>query len=73
MPGHIRLRGSSRAVTRALRAIGDGLRRVIGVPDYDAYIVHHARHHLDVPAMTREEFARDVLARRAHRPGTRCC
>ena len=62
-----------RAIGRALERLGDALRRVIGVPDYEAYAAHHARHHVDVPAMTRDDFARDMLARRAQRPGTRCC
>lgn len=49
------------------------VRRIIGVPDYDVYLAHHRVAHPDVVPLTRDAFARDALARRYERPGSRCC
>jgi uncharacterized short protein YbdD (DUF466 family) len=49
------------------------IRRVIGAPDYDAYVAHVRRMHPGTVPLSREAFARDVLARRYERPGSRCC
>ena len=49
------------------------LRRVIGAPDYEQYLVHVARRHPGCVPLSRDEFARDALARRYDRPGSRCC
>ena len=51
----------------------DVLRRVIGAPDYERYLAHVARCHPGLPPLTRDEFARDALARRYDRLGSRCC
>ena len=65
---------------RALRRTADlltrlavVLRRVIGAPDYAAYVAHVGRAHPGMVPMSREAFARDALARRYDRPGSRCC
>jgi uncharacterized short protein YbdD (DUF466 family) len=49
------------------------LRIVIGAPDYERYLAHVTRCHPDTTPLTRDEFARDALARRYDRPGSRCC
>jgi uncharacterized short protein YbdD (DUF466 family) len=49
------------------------LRRVIGAPDYEQYLVHVTRRHPGCVPLSRDEFARDALARRYDRPGSRCC
>ena len=49
------------------------VRRIIGAPDYDRYLAHVSIRHPDATPLTREEFARDALARRYDRPGSRCC
>ena len=49
------------------------VRRVIGAPDYTAYVAHVRRAHPGSTPMSRDAFARDVLARRSERPGNRCC
>jgi uncharacterized short protein YbdD (DUF466 family) len=49
------------------------IRRVVGAPDYETYLVHHTEHHACEAPLTREAFARDALARRYDRPGSRCC
>ncbi len=49
------------------------LRRVMGAPDYDAYLAHHVERHALATPLTRAEFTRDALSRRYDRPGSRCC
>jgi uncharacterized short protein YbdD (DUF466 family) len=46
---------------------------VIGAPDYERYVEHVARRHPGCMPLSRDEFARDALARRYDRPGSRCC
>lgn len=50
-----------------------GVRRVIGAPDYDAYLAH-CRHGdpCELP-LSREAFIRERLSARYSRPGSRCC
>ena len=63
-----------------LRRLGLGLRRalatlhrIIGAPDYDAYLAHHAQHHDGCEPMSRDAFVQARLADRYSRPGSRCC
>lgn len=49
------------------------LRRVLGVPDYQAYLAHMQARHPGVPLLDEATFARDALSRRYDRPGSRCC
>lgn len=49
------------------------VRRVIGVPDYEGYLSHMTTRHPGVAPLTRDAFARDAMARRYDRPGSRCC
>jgi uncharacterized short protein YbdD (DUF466 family) len=49
------------------------VRRVLGAPDYERYVAHVRRVHPGMEPLTRDAFARDVLARRYERPGSRCC
>lgn len=49
------------------------VRRIIGAPDYDIYVAHVTTCSAGAAPMSREEFARDALARRYNRPGSRCC
>jgi uncharacterized short protein YbdD (DUF466 family) len=49
------------------------LRRVIGAPDYERYLAHVTQQHPECIPLSRDEFARDALARRYDRPGSRCC
>ena len=53
--------------------VGSLLRRIIGAPDYECYLAHLAAHHPEVTPLSRDAFARDALARRYDRPGSRCC
>ena len=49
------------------------VRRVVGAPDYDRYVQHMRQHHPERAVLDPREFARDCLARRYDRPGSRCC
>jgi uncharacterized short protein YbdD (DUF466 family) len=64
----------SRIPIRArLATIGALIRRIIGAPDYEGYLAHVATRHPGTTPLSREAFARDALARRYERPGSRCC
>ncbi len=49
------------------------LRRIIGAPDYERYLDHMRCAHPGAVPLSRDEFARDALARRYDKPGGRCC
>ena len=61
------------SLTARVAHLGSLLRRIIGAPDYERYCAHLAARHPEVTPLSREAFARDALARRYHRPGSRCC
>ena len=63
----------SRSLVARVADVGILLRRIIGAPDYERYLAHLVAHHPDVTPLSREAFARDALARRYDRPGSRCC
>ena len=56
-------------LTRVVRA----LHRVLGAPDYDAYLAHHARAHPGTPPLSYDAFVRRRYAERATGAGSRCC
>jgi uncharacterized short protein YbdD (DUF466 family) len=56
-----------------LDRLASALRRVLGAPDYEGYLAHMRARHPGREPLSREEFARDALARRYDRPGSRCC
>jgi uncharacterized short protein YbdD (DUF466 family) len=60
-------------VADLLSRMASVIRRVIGAPDYERYLVHVKQLHPGQAPLTRDAFARDALARRYDRPGSRCC
>lgn len=56
-----------------LRQVAPVVRRIIGAPDYDAYLAHATRCHPDRPVLSRDEFVALRLADRYSQPGNRCC
>ena len=62
-----------RAVVDFVHRAAVVLRIVIGAPDYERYLAHVAHRHPGSVPLSRDEFARDALARRYDRPGSRCC
>ena len=57
----------------ALERIARIFRQIIGAPDYERYVEHVRVCHPDQVPLSRDEFARERLADRYSRPGTRCC
>ena len=49
------------------------LRRIIGVPDYDAYLAHLTTHQPDAIPLTPREFELARMHERYKQPGSRCC
>ena len=47
--------------------------KMVGAPDYDAYVSHLAAAHPDAVPVTRDQFVCDRLDLRYSRPGARCC
>ena len=63
-------------LTRIGGRVGAGLRllhRIIGAPDYEAYVAHMRSAHPGREPVSRDEFARERLESRYSRPGSRCC
>lgn len=55
------------------RRVAAVIRRIIGVPDYAAYLAHVRDHHPEQEPLTEAEFQRERLAARYSQPGNRCC
>ena len=60
-------------VRQTLRSAARIVRRIVGVPDYDAYLSHVRVAHPGAEPMSREEFEQSRLHDRYSRPGQRCC
>jgi uncharacterized short protein YbdD (DUF466 family) len=64
------------ALTELMRGIGDCGRLMVGVPNYENYLLHARTHHSDMTPMSEAEFVRDRQAARfgeGGRGGFRCC
>ena len=59
--------------TGLLSRINGVVRRVIGAPDYSAYVRHMKEHHPECALLTEAEFLDEQLTARYSRPGSRCC
>lgn len=55
------------------RRVHTVLLAIVGAPNYERYVAHVASRHGCATPMSRDEFARDRLAARYDRPGSRCC
>jgi len=62
--------GDAPSVARRVAAV---LRRIIGVPDYDAYVAHVRARHPGQEPMSERDFHRERLTARYSQPGNRCC
>jgi len=78
-PGAVRAavaRGCAAAQV-ALRAFVRGLpsvvRQVVGAPDYERYLEHHARCHAGAAPLDRRAFYAEFISRRFGPGPTRCC
>lgn len=61
------------SVASRVRRACDVVRRVIGVPDYSAYVAHMAAAHPSEPVLSREAFVAERMAARYQQAGNRCC
>ena len=57
------------AVERVLAVI----RRIVGVPDYDAYVEHLHAHHPGAEPLNRNDFLKKCWEDKYTKPGNRCC
>jgi uncharacterized short protein YbdD (DUF466 family) len=68
---------SSAAATLArgslLERVNAIIRRIIGAPDYAAYLRHVTVHHPSCTPLTEAEFFDEQLTARYSTPGSRCC
>ena len=49
------------------------LKRVLGMPDYAAYLAHHRARHPDCPAPTEREYYDQYVRSRYGAGASRCC
>jgi uncharacterized short protein YbdD (DUF466 family) len=61
------------ALGARLASIAAVVRRLIGVPDYDTYLLHMRERYPQCTPMDRAAFERDRLTARYQRIGSRCC
>ena len=55
------------------RRVAAVIRRIIGVPDYAAYVAHVRSHHPGQEPLSERDFHRERLTARYSQPGNRCC
>ena len=62
------------ACARAAAAqIRGGWLRILGAPDYRAYLAHHAASHADTAPLSERDFVAAFIERRYGRGAQRCC
>ena len=66
-------RSGGRAVRRSVALAGRLLRRVAGMPDYQAYVEHLRRCHPERALPTEREYFEQYVAARYGDGPTRCC
>jgi uncharacterized short protein YbdD (DUF466 family) len=49
------------------------LKRVLGMPDYAAYLAHHRARHPDCPVLTQREYYDQYVRSRYGAGASRCC
>jgi len=47
--------------------------QVVGIPDYESYLVHMAEHHPNEKVLSRQEFCARAIDRKYGKNGPRCC
>ena len=73
-PAPVEPTGAGEGGLRAwLHSVKQGLKQVVGIPDYERYLAHHAEHHPGEPPMTQEEFVAKAIDRKYCGSGPRCC
>jgi len=68
------VQGAAGRIGRAGRYLAQGLRLMVGVPDYGTYVAHMTAQHPGVPVMSYEAFFRErQQARYGSGRAGRCC
>lgn len=49
------------------------IRRIVGVPDYDAYVAHLHAHHPETTPLAQDAFLKKCWEDKYTKPGNRCC
>ena len=70
MPDRVDLRSD---LARAGRYLAQGLRLMVGVPDYGTYLAHHQATHPECAPMSYEEFFNERQAARYASRAGKCC
>lgn len=65
--------GLRKDMQTAGRYLGQTMRLMIGLPDYDGYVAHMRATHPDRPVMTYEEFFRERQDARYRNRTGKCC
>ncbi len=73
MRGRVAEGRSDSGAAHVMARIGFFLRRIAGMPDYDAYLEHLRCHHPDHPVPTECEFYEEFVRNRYEDGPTRCC
>lgn len=60
-------------VQTAGRYLGQAMRLMVGLPDYEGYVAHVRANHPDRPVMTYEEFFRERQDARYRSRTGKCC
>ncbi|MDI3381344.1 YbdD/YjiX family protein [Xenophilus aerolatus] len=71
--GNLDLPEAGRYLARSTRALGQSLRLMVGLPDYDTYLSHMAATHPERAPMSYEAFFRERLEARYGAGKGRCC
>jgi len=64
---------TAKTFSQRLAGFNQALRRIIGAPDYSAYLARHQQIHPEVPPMSEKDFFRFAIDRRYAKAGPRCC
>jgi uncharacterized short protein YbdD (DUF466 family) len=60
-------------LAQAGRYLGQSMRLMVGLPEYDTYLAHMERTHPGQPVLSYEEFFRERQAARYRSGKTGCC
>lgn len=67
------MRAEIAACAVLVRKVGRAVRRVAGMPDYQAHVAHLGRSHPDRAVPTEREYYEDFVAARYGDGPSRCC
>ena len=69
----IAAKSPARNIHGGIRALRQACRQIVGIPDYDRYVAHMAKHHPTDAVLSRKEFFARAIDRKYGRSGPRCC